>query len=231
MSDSDDYRKLEHVDMTVREILTEMKDLSEVMVDLAYASLMYNSDDMADKVRDFESEMENLKFAVRFKVLLSSRNKKDAQQLSGILQVVQAADVISDAAREIVELLDVPVEKRPFVSAMLSESEEKIRATKISPVSTMVGYTIGDLGVEAGTGCKIIAIKNRQGWTYDPEDSVKLRAGDDIIVRGTEDGYNRLVMFVSTDTPWEFPDPVEEEEIETAEEEAENLEEEEEDGQ
>ena len=40
MRDSEDYVKLDHVDMTVREILTEMKDSSEIIVDLAYAALM-----------------------------------------------------------------------------------------------------------------------------------------------------------------------------------------------
>ena len=55
MSDSDDISKLDHVDMSVRELLTEMKDTSEIIVDLAYASLMYNSDNMANRVRELET--------------------------------------------------------------------------------------------------------------------------------------------------------------------------------
>ena len=226
MSDSDDYTNLDHVEMSVRELLTEMKDSSEVIVDLAYASLMYNSEDMAEKVHDLEEEMNNLKFAIRFKVLMSSRTKEDAKQLSGLLQVASAADRISDAAADIVDLLDVPLEKRPYLSDMLHESDEKIRATKISPKSEMVGYTLDQLAVEACTGCKIIAIKNRQGWIYDPEDKTKIRAGDDIIVRGTEDGYSRLVDFANGKMPWEFPEP--DDEPEELSDEAVNFEDEEE---
>ncbi len=232
MRDPEDYVRLDHVDMTVREILTEMKDTSEIIVDLAYAALMYNSDSMAEKVQELEEEMNNLRFAIRYKVLLSCRTKKDAMQLSGLLQVASAADKISDAAARIVDLLDVPLEKRPFVSAMLNESDEKIRATKIRACSGMVGYTIGDLAVEACTGCRIIAIKNRQGWIYDPEGTIKVRAGDDILVRGTEDGYHRLVEFAGTEKPWEFPEVTDEEIKETHNEtyeEAENFEDEEED--
>lgn len=230
MSDSEEYADLDHVEMTVRELLTEMKDLSEVIVDLAYASLMYNSDDMALKVHDLEGEMDNLKFAIRFKVLMSSRTKDDAKQLSGLLQVASAADRISDAAADMVKLLDVPLEKRPFVSAMLYESDEKIRATKVSPSSEMVGHTIDHLAVEACTGCKIIAIKNRQGWIYDPEPETKIRSGDDIIVRGTEDGYARLTEFASGKIPWEFPEVTEEEieEASVSEDEAASINEEEE---
>ena len=48
MSEPEDISELKHIDMTVRELLTEMKDSSEVIVDLAYASLMYNSTSMAE---------------------------------------------------------------------------------------------------------------------------------------------------------------------------------------
>lgn len=220
MTDPEDYTNLDHIEMTVRELLTEMKDTSEVIVDLAYASLLYNSEDMAEKVNELEKEMEDLKYAIRFKVLMSSRTKRDAQQLSGLLQVASAADKISDAATDIVDLLNLPLERRPFVSAMLYESDEKIRATRMRPESSMVGYTIGKLGVEACTGCRIIAIKNRNGWIYDPEDSVKIRAGDDIIVRGTEDGYRQLAEYATGSRPWEFPEVSEDEEGTTPQEEA-----------
>jgi uncharacterized protein with PhoU and TrkA domain len=104
---------------------------------------------------------------------------------------------------------------------MLHESGEKIRATRIRPESSMVGYTIGKLGIEASTGCRIIAIKNRRGWIYDPEDEVKIRAGDDIIIRGTQDGYNLLVEYATGNKPWEFPPEADEEdEQDTTQEEA-----------
>ena len=228
MSDPDDYTNLDHIEMTVRELLTEMNDTSEVIVDLAYASLMYNSEDMAEKVHELEEEMDDLKFAIRFKVLMSSRSKEDAKQLSGLLQVASAADKISDAAADIVDLLNLPLEKRPFISAMLYESDEKIRATKIRPESSMVGYTIEKLGVEASTGCRIIAIKNRQGWIYDPESDIKIRAGDDIIVRGTEDGYKQLVEYATGRKPWEFPEISDDEEEMTPQEEAKTISEEDE---
>ena len=161
MSDPDDISNLQHVDMSVRELLTEMKDTSEVIVDLAYASLMYNSDNMAQKVRDLEDDMDDLKFAIRYKALLSSRTKEDARQLSGLLEVASAADRISNAASDIVSLLRFPPEKRPLITDILLESDERIRMIRVKPESTMVGNTIERLAIEANTGCKIIAIKNR----------------------------------------------------------------------
>ena len=219
MSDPDDISNLQHVDMSVRELLTEMKDSSEVIVDLAYASLMYNSDNMAQKVRDLEDDMDDLKFAIRYKALLSSRTKEDARQLSGLLEVASAADRISNAASDIVSLLRFPPEKRPLITDILLESDERIRMIRIKPESTMVGNTIERLAIEANTGCKIIAIKNRHGWTYDPEYDMKIRANDDIVVRGTDDGADLLTQYAAGRKEWVFEEtPTEEQAEQEAEE-------------
>ena len=219
MSDPDDISNLQHVDMSVRELLTEMKDTSEVIVDLAYASLMYNSDNMAQKVRDLEDDMDDLKFAIRYKALLSSRTKEDARQLSGLLEVASAADRISNAASDIVSLLRFPPEKRPLITDILLESDERIRMIRVKPESTMVGNTIERLAIEANTGCKIIAIKNRHGWTYDPEYDMKIRANDDIVVRGTDDGADLLTQYAAGRKEWVFEEtPTEEQAEQEAEE-------------
>ncbi len=203
---SGEYLDLDEIDMSVQEILTEMKDKSEVVVDLAYASLMYNSKEMAEKVGEIADEMEDLKYAMRVKVMMASRTKEDAKQLSGILQIASAADKITRSAEDIVKLMDLPAEKRPFIANIINESDEKFRITKISPKSDMAGHTLDELAVEASTGTRVIALKNRHGWTYDPEGDAKIRAGDDIIVRGSDGGFERLQKFASGAEPWEFPE-------------------------
>lgn len=202
MGESEDYINLDKIDMSVKELLTEMKDISEVIVDLAYAALMFDSEDMANEVEDLERDMDDLKYAIRIKAMMAARTKEDAKQLSGLLQIANAADNISNAAADMVKLQEFPLEQRPFLSFILRESEEKIRTTHLSPDSDMVNNTIGELGIEAGTGMRIIAIKGRQGWIYDPEPDTKLRANDTLIARGTEDGYRELIKYTSGKSEW-----------------------------
>ncbi|MDD4185765.1 MAG: PhoU domain-containing protein [Candidatus Methanomethylophilaceae archaeon] len=202
----DEHSDSSRMEATVRELLTEMKDASETIVDLAYASLMYNSKDMAEKVEEMDRDIDDMKFAIRTKILMAVRTKEDAREMTGVLQVASAADRISEAAGEIVKLLNVPKEERPFINDIINESDEKIMMTRISPRSDMAGNTIDQLAVEASTGTKIIAMKNRYGWIYNPDGDVKLRAGDDIIVNGSQDGFNRLKKFASGELPWEFPE-------------------------
>ncbi|MDR1690588.1 MAG: potassium transporter TrkA, partial [Candidatus Methanoplasma sp.] len=57
-----------------------------------------------------------------------------------------------------------------------------------------------------------------------------LRAGDDIMIRGTEDGYKQLVEFASGKKPWEFPEVSDDDDEElTAQEEAASINDDEED--
>ena len=197
---------------TVREILTEMKDISEIMVDLAYASIMFDSEEIAEEVKNLEEDMEELSKNIRIKAMLSARTHKDATKLSSLLEVAAASRRISNAAGDIVKLMECEVDKRPFLTFILREAEEKIKRLVLADSSDMVGRQIGDLGVESETGMRIIAIKRGKRWIYDPEEETKLKAGDTLIVRGTDDGCEILRSFANGEEKWPvYPEEEEEE--------------------
>jgi uncharacterized protein with PhoU and TrkA domain len=202
-----EFERIENTPKTVRELLTEMKDISEVIVDLAYASLLFDSKEIAEEVRHLESRMDTLNYEIRIKAMLASRTPEDAIQLSGLLQVASAAEAISNAAGDIVDLLEVDIEKRPFLSFVLRYAEEKIRILVLSEKSDMVSKTIKELSVESETGMRIIAIKRGKRWIYDPEPEIKLKEADLLIVRGTEDGFENLRRFTSGEEKWpQYPE-------------------------
>lgn len=192
---------------TVREMLTEMKDISEIMVDLAYASIMFDSEETAEEVRNLESDMEELSKNIRIKAMLSARTYKDATKLSSLLEVAAASRRISNAAGDIVQLIQCEVNKRPFLTFILREAEEKIKRLILMDNSDMVGRSVTELGVESETGMRIIAIKRGKRWIYDPEEEIVLKAGDTMIVRGTDDGYDILRAYANGEEKWPvYPD-------------------------
>jgi uncharacterized protein with PhoU and TrkA domain len=209
-------QRLEKYDLahaTVREILTEMKDTSEIMVDLAYASIMFDSQEIADEVQKMEEDMEELSKNIRIKAMLSARTHKDANKLSSLLEVAAASRRISNAAGDIVKLMRCEVDKRPFLTFILREAEEKIKRLVLNERSDMVGRTIEELGVESETGMRIIALKRGKRWLYDLEEGTKLKSEDTLIVRGTDDGYELLKAYANGDDKWPiYPDEEGEEE-------------------
>ncbi|WP_019177737.1 potassium channel family protein [Methanomassiliicoccus luminyensis] len=197
----------EEENLTVRELLTEMKDISEVIVDLAYAALLFNSHEIGAEVKHLESKVDQLNYGIKIKAMMASRTMDDAVQLSGLLQVAEGAASISKAAADIVGLLELGSEKGPFLSYVLRDAEEKIFLLSMSGASDMKGNTIGHLSVESETGMRIIAIKRGIRWIYDPEPEEKLKEGDMLVVRGTEDGYTRLCKFAQGVERWPIYPP------------------------
>lgn len=199
--DSFSEEREEEENLTVRELLTEMKDISEVIVDLAYASLLFDSNEIGDEVKHLESKMDVLNYEIRSRTMLASRTREDAIQLSGLLQIAESAAAISKAAGDIVGIREINPRNSPFLSFVLRDAEEKILPLTIRK-SDMSGKSIDELSVEAETGMRIIAIKRDIRWIYDPEGDTRLKENDMIIVRGTEDGFYRLRRFANGEEKW-----------------------------
>lgn len=198
----EDNDEEEKENLTVRELLTEIKDISEVIVDLAYAALLFDSQEIGAEVHHLGARMDTLNHEIKIRMMLASRTTQDAVQLSGLLQVAEGAASISNAAGDIVELLELNPKGSPIVSLVLKEAEEKIRILNLSDRSDMKGKSLEDLSVETETGMRVIAIKRGIRWIYDPEESERLKEGDVLVVRGTEDGFERLRRFTTGAEKW-----------------------------
>jgi len=204
----DEIEGIEYEPTSVKELLTEMKDVSELIVDLAYSAVVFDSKEIGEEVSYLESKMDKLKYQIRLASMLAARNIEEAEQLTGILQVASAAETIANAAGDIVKLLDIDIESRPFIPSILKEADEKINTTVISQVSTLAEKTLGDLSLESELGVRIIAIRRMKKWIYDPEDNIKIKTNDRIIVRGVEDGFLRLKSIAEGKLTWEERDLV-----------------------
>ena len=197
-----EHEEIVYEDTSVRELLTLMKDYSELITDLAYAAIVFESRDLAVEVGHIEAEMDKMMYLIRLKSMLSARTMEDAEQLSGLLQVASAAEKISDAAEDMVGLLDMDVEMRPLLPHILSEADEKIHTLRIKETSDLAGKNIGDLKIESYTGVRIVALKRGSRWIYGPDGHTLLRSGDLLIVRGVDAGYDELKQVALGEVKW-----------------------------
>lgn len=196
-----EHEELEYEPRSVREILTEMKDISELITDLAYSALVLDSREIAEEVRELEARMDKLNYQIQLTALIASRSMEDAESLTGILTVASAAENISNAAGDIVDLIDEGIDTRPFLPFILRDADEKFNAVHISLESELAGKTIGDSKIGTRTGAIVIAVNRRSGWIFDPSKDFRLRGNDILIVRGTQDGYNDLHKLAKSPVP------------------------------
>jgi uncharacterized protein with PhoU and TrkA domain len=171
-----------------------MKDISELIIDLAYSAVLFDNEEIAEEVKYLEVRMDKLNYDIRMMAMMAARTKEDAEQLAGILQVAEAAESISNAAGDIILMLKD--ETRPILPKILRKADEKLFRIEISSKSKACKKKIGDLKIESETGMRIIAIRRGDYWIYNPQSDTDLMADDRIITRGTDEGYENLSKFL-----------------------------------
>ena len=93
--------KIKYKPVAVRDLLIEMKDLSELMIDLAYAAALFNSHPLAEEVLELEKRVDTLAYLLDMSAMVAVRNAEDAESLVGATVVAAATDKISDAAGDL----------------------------------------------------------------------------------------------------------------------------------
>lgn len=199
----EDHAELDYKDTSVRELLTLMKDNSELIADLAYASMVFENEEIAEEVHKLESEMDKMMYQIRLKSMLGARTRKGAEKLSGLLQVASAAEQISDAAEDMVHLLETDVELKPLLPHLLKKADEKVFTLKIEKGSDLADKKLGDLRLESVTGVRVIAIRDDLRWIHGPTGKTELKGDDLLILRAHEEGYEKLWPVAHKEKDWE----------------------------
>jgi uncharacterized protein with PhoU and TrkA domain len=80
-------KKTKYKAVPVRETLVEMKDLSEIMIDLAYSAALMDNKALAEEVVLLEKRMDDLVYVLNMNLMLAARDSKTAEALSGVQRV------------------------------------------------------------------------------------------------------------------------------------------------
>ena len=175
-----------------------MKDMSELAVDLAYGSVLFDSEAVAEEVQELEAEVDALQSRFEAWTLQAAGRVEDPVSLRGLVHLANATEVISDAALEISEGVLRGLGAHPVVAEAVKESDEVIVRTTVAPGSDLDGVTLGDRMVSTETGMRVIAVHRPAGdWVVSPGPKTELRAGDNLIAKGTRAGSERLQELVA----------------------------------
>jgi uncharacterized protein with PhoU and TrkA domain len=178
--------------ISVRDALTEMKDLSEIMIDLAYSAALFHSKDLAEEVLELEERVDYLTYMLHMNVMLAARDAEDAEQLVGIATVASATNEISDAAADSASLVLKNIGVHPVIREAFEQMEEHLIRVRINPESILFQKKLKDLDLAARIGVDIIAIRKGKKWIIDPTEGVSIGGGDVIFARGAPLGIDKL---------------------------------------
>lgn len=193
----------------LREMLAEAKDLSELMVDLAYASLFFNDPDMAQELGDLEERMSDLVQDMRGVCIMAVRRPKEAEGMSSVLQVISAIERIGNDAVDIARIVTHQIGIPAQLVADLSQAEEVSHRVLVSDGSHMAHRPLSAHELPVQTGMSVMAIRRDRDWITDVVGDIILVPGDVLFLRGSPDGIARLRELAAA-APWRAPQVPEE---------------------
>lgn len=190
----------------LKELLAEAKNLSELMVDIAYAALFFGDPDMGEEVSKLEQEMSDLVQEMRKLCIMAVRDPREAEAMAAVLQVVSAIERIANDAEDIAA---IPIRRWGIpeeLLANLSQAVEVSHRVQVQENSDMAHSSLAALELPVAVGMRIMAVRRQTKWLTDVDGSLVLLPGDALILRGPPEGIQELRRLAAV-SKWVTPQP------------------------
>lgn len=178
---------------TSEEIVLEIKDKSELMVDLAYSSVLYDNKIIAEEVYELENMVDELYNQLQKKLLEDVKTGKlSIEDTLTLLRIARAGEQIADAAQDIADVELRDVELHPIIKLSIQDSDVTFSRVVVNPTSILSGKTLGELKLASETGMMVIAMRHEEHWLYGPTKNTIIEPNAILFAKGPEDGAKHL---------------------------------------
>ena len=185
MSDDDQPRN-------VKELLVEAKDVSELMVDLAYAAVFFNEEDMAEEVEVLEDQLDRYLRRLREISMLAARSPEDAEAMAGVLHIAGAIEKIGQAASDMARVVQAKLGMPDALRRDLRHADEIVGRVRVREGAPSVGQSLKELRLPGEIGVWLIAIRRGTEWEFDPQADTVISEGDVLLFQGPEEAVNLI---------------------------------------
>ena len=154
----------------LKAMLSEAKDTSELMVDLAYAALFFGDAGMADEVHELEELLSDLAHAMREVCVLAARSPRDAEEMSSVLHVLSAIERMGNAAVDIARIVTHRLGIPAALVADLAAAEEVSHRVRVRPdAAARAPFARRRAACPTEVGMRVVAIRRGKEWMIDPD--------------------------------------------------------------
>lgn len=175
--------------------LVELKDTSELMMDLAYSALLLNSRELAEEVQLLEDKVDGLHTEFELLVLSSLTDHEDLRGFLGLIRMGVVTERIADAAAEIAEVVLRVERPHPILKMVIEDADETVERVKVPEDSPLIGKTLKEVMIPEETGMWVIVIR-RGDRLMRPHPKTVIQVSDVLIASGYAEGeedFKRLI--------------------------------------
>lgn len=172
----------------LEKMFLEAKDTSELMIDLAYSSLLYNNKEIAEEVFVMEEMVDELTSRLQEEAIKRAIDDKNVHKALAVIRLATSIEEISDAAMQIADIVLRELQLHPVVHLSLKESDVIITTAKVSEKSELVNKTLEEIKLPSRSGMWLVAIKRGKKYIYGPDKHAVIQPDDILIARGPPEG-------------------------------------------
>ena len=187
-------------------MLSEAKDASELMVDLAYAALYFDDEGMADAVLGLEEDMSALVHEMRSLAMLAVRHPREVDGMSSVLQVVSSIEQIANAAVDISKIVLHHLGIPWALIVDLAQAAEVSHRLVVAEGSHLANRPLRDMELPVAVGMRVVAIQRGRHWLTDVRGDSIVEPDDVLFMRGDPAGIVRLRELAAMER-WSPPEP------------------------
>jgi len=170
-------------EVNLKNLLTQAKDTSELMLDLAYAALLYSDEDVAEEVERFGNSLTSTVRDMQQVCMLAARSPDDA---AGLVTFLRVTDAIAAVGRRAIDISRVVLDELGLPEGLRDELTGALEVTdrvQVAEQSRLDGQDVQTAEWDAQAAV-LLAVHRGHEWMFDPEDTLVLLAGDTLLVRG-----------------------------------------------
>jgi len=169
-----------------------MKNISELMVDLAYSALIFNNKEIAEEVKYLEEKIDETYYKLQEEAIKKAIEDKNPASAVILIRLATSIEAISDSAVEIADVVLRDIPPHPVLLESIKESDITITRQKVTRDSIMVNRTLGELNLASETGMWVLAIKRGDHWIFGPTENTRILSGDILLAKGPIEGVEHF---------------------------------------
>jgi uncharacterized protein with PhoU and TrkA domain len=176
--------------------LVELKNTSEISIDLAYSALLLNNAYLAEEVQLLHQRIESLDIDLEQLLLSCQLKGEDARGLISLIRMGIAAERISLAAAKIAQVVLRGDEPHPVLKMMIQAADETVERVSVPRTSPLIGKTLKDAQLPEETGWWVLVIRRGEKWVR-PKATTVIEEGDLLVASGYSDGEEDFKQVVA----------------------------------
>jgi len=172
-------------------MILELKDNTDLMVDLAYTSVLYNNVEIAEEVVVLSEKMADLVDKIQDLLTEAARNSPD--EISRAIVTTRLMDSMLDIANAAGSIADTVIRglaDHPVLAMSIRDADTTICLAKVAEGSVLADKTFGALSLGTNSSMFVIAIRRDEDYIIGPDHSTYIRVGDILIAKGPEDAVS-----------------------------------------